>query len=59
MLLDPARYVDVATYDDPCRHPDGVARVVVAGRTAWIDGAATAWRGGRVTTDWLGTVPTR
>jgi N-acyl-D-amino-acid deacylase len=53
VLLDPARYVDVATYDDPCRHPDGVVRVVVAGRTAWADGQATAWRGGRVTTDRL------
>ena len=24
VLLDPARYVDTATYDDPCQHPDGV-----------------------------------
>ena len=51
VLLDPARYVDVATYDDPCRHPDGVARVVVGGHTAWIDGAATAARAGQVVTE--------
>ncbi len=50
VLLDPARYLDTATYDDPCRYPDGVARVVVAGETAWRDGAATAARGGEVVT---------
>ena len=33
VLLDPARYVDTATYDDPCQHPDGVVlRASSAGR---------------------------
>ena len=50
VLLDPARYVDTATYDDPCRHPDGVARVLVGGRTAWVDGAPTGVRAGQVVT---------
>jgi N-acyl-D-amino-acid deacylase len=48
VLLDPERYVDVATYDDPCRHPDGVALVLVAGRPAWREGAATGSRAGQV-----------
>jgi N-acyl-D-amino-acid deacylase len=51
VLLDPARYVDTATYDDPCRHPDGVELVVVGGRPAWRDGAATDARAGQVVTE--------
>lgn len=35
VLLDPARFVDTATYDDPKKVPDGVERVMVAGKTVW------------------------
>lgn len=48
VLLDPALYVDTATYADPCRSPDGVAGVWVAGRRVWRDGAATGERPGGV-----------
>ena len=33
VLLDPETYVDTATYDDPCRTPPGVVRVLIAGKT--------------------------
>jgi hypothetical protein len=33
-LVDPGRFADTATYDDPVRYPEGV-RVVVGGRTVW------------------------
>ncbi|MEO5634826.1 amidohydrolase family protein [Gaiella sp.] len=48
VLLDPALYVDNATYADPCRSPEGVAGVWVAGRSAWHDGAPTGARHGGV-----------
>lgn len=48
VLLDPARFVDTATYDDPCRAPDGVVGVWVAGERAWRDGAPTGARPGGV-----------
>ena len=48
VLLDPALYIDSATYADPCRSPDGVAGVWVAGRSAWHDGAPTGARQGGV-----------
>jgi N-acyl-D-amino-acid deacylase len=35
VLVDPGRFVDTATYDDPIRYPEGVVRVVVGGRTVW------------------------
>jgi len=41
VLLDPARYVDTATYDEPLRSPDGVAGVWVAGEAVVRDGAVT------------------
>jgi N-acyl-D-amino-acid deacylase len=41
VLLDPARFIDAATYDDPKRIPEGVGRVLVGGRTVWADGAST------------------
>jgi N-acyl-D-amino-acid deacylase len=41
VLLDPARFVDTATYDDPKRIPEGVSKVFVAGRTVWAEGAST------------------
>ena len=48
VLLDPARYVDTATYADPCRVPDGVVGVWVDGARAWQDGAPTGARRGGV-----------
>jgi N-acyl-D-amino-acid deacylase len=41
VLLDPARFVDTATYDNPLQTPEGVVRVVVGGQTVWKDGAPT------------------
>src|ERR671911_544501 len=35
VLLDPERFIDTATYDDPKQVPTGVERVIVAGRTVW------------------------
>lgn len=48
VLLDPDRFLDTATYDDPLRHPDGLAGVWVAGARAWAGGLerAGAWAGG-------------
>lgn len=48
VLLDPARFLDTATYDDPLRHPDGLTGVWVAGQRAWRDGAHTGARAGGV-----------
>jgi hypothetical protein len=45
---DPERFVDTATYDDPCRAPDGVVGVWVAGDRVWQDGGPTGARPGRV-----------
>jgi N-acyl-D-amino-acid deacylase len=41
VLLDPAEFVDTATYDDPKRFPSGVIRVFISGQTVWRDGAPT------------------
>jgi N-acyl-D-amino-acid deacylase len=35
VMLDPERFIDTATYDDPKQVPTGVERVIVAGRTVW------------------------
>jgi N-acyl-D-amino-acid deacylase len=48
VLLDPARYVDAATYANPCRVPEGVVGVWVNGVRAWRDGATTGARPGGV-----------
>lgn len=51
VLLDPAAFVDAATYDDPCRTPPGVVRVLVGGTAVWADGRPTgACPGGVVRT---------
>lgn len=51
VLLDPGRLLDVGTYEDPLRHPDGIERVWVAGRCVWRDGRATGERpGGAIST---------
>jgi N-acyl-D-amino-acid deacylase len=49
VLLDPALYVDDATYADPRRSPDGVAGVWIGGSRVWQDGAVTGSRPGGVT----------
>jgi N-acyl-D-amino-acid deacylase len=48
VLLDPARFIDTATYDDPKRAPEGISQVFVAGRTVWADGAPTGVLAGDV-----------
>jgi N-acyl-D-amino-acid deacylase len=48
VLLDPARYVDTATYDDPKQSPDGVLGVWVAGERVVRDGEPTGARPGGV-----------
>jgi N-acyl-D-amino-acid deacylase len=48
VLLDLARFIDTATYDDPKRIPEGISRVFVAGRTVWADGASTGMLPGDV-----------
>ena len=48
VLLDPALYVDTATYADPNRSPEGVAGVWVAGVAVWRHGAPTGARPGGV-----------
>jgi N-acyl-D-amino-acid deacylase len=48
VLLDPAHFIDTATYDDPKRIPEGIRRVFVAGRTVWAEGAPTGVLPGNV-----------
>ena len=48
VLLDPARYLDTASYADPCRSPDGLVGVWVDGVRVWADGAPTGARPGGV-----------
>ena len=48
VLLDPERYVDTATYEQPLRAPDGVVGVWVAGERVWADGSPTGARPGGV-----------
>jgi N-acyl-D-amino-acid deacylase len=48
VLLDPDRFVDTATYADPCSAPEGVVGVWVAGRCVWRDGRPTGERPGGV-----------
>jgi N-acyl-D-aspartate/D-glutamate deacylase len=51
VVLDPARVADVATYDEPDRHPIGIDHVVVNGRLAVRDGIETGERAGRLLRD--------
>ncbi len=48
VLLDPERYVDSATYEDPKRSPEGVLGVWVAGERVVDDGRVTGARPGGV-----------
>jgi N-acyl-D-amino-acid deacylase len=47
VLFDPATIDDVATYDDPRRHPSGIRSVWVNGVAVVADGAPTGARPGR------------
>jgi N-acyl-D-aspartate/D-glutamate deacylase len=48
VVLDPATVADVATYEEPTRHPIGIEHVVVNGRVAIDAGAETDARSGRL-----------
>jgi N-acyl-D-amino-acid deacylase len=48
VLLDPERFLDTATYEEPAQVPDGVVGVWVAGERVWADGAPTGARPGGV-----------
>ena len=48
VLLDPARYVDEGTYENPAVTPSGVIGVWVAGQAVWQDGRPTGARPGGV-----------
>jgi N-acyl-D-amino-acid deacylase len=48
VLIDPERFLDTATYEEPRQYPDGVAGVWVAGRPVWRDAAPTGERPGGV-----------
>ena len=47
VLFDPETVRDIATYDDPARPAEGIARVWVNGVLSYADGAATGRRSGR------------
>ena len=48
VLLDPAAYMDAATYEEPLRLAEGVTGVWVAGERAWAGGVPTGARAGGV-----------
>jgi N-acyl-D-amino-acid deacylase len=48
VVFDPATVADVATYEEPARHPVGIEHVVVNGRLAIADGVETDARPGRL-----------
>ena len=48
VLLDPASYLDTASYDQPKQVPAGVAKVFVGGKVSWSDGAHTGTLAGGV-----------
>ncbi len=48
VVFDPATVTDVATYEDPARHPAGIEHVMVNGRLAIESGSETGERSGRL-----------
>lgn len=48
VLFDPARIIDLGTFDNPKRAPAGIAAVYVNGRKTVTDGKPTGERAGRV-----------
>jgi len=49
VVIDPATYVDTATFDAPKQSPPGVVLVVVGGRVVFRDGTPTGARPGTIT----------
>jgi N-acyl-D-aspartate/D-glutamate deacylase len=47
VLFDPGEILDLATYDEPKREPQGVAMVIVNGQIAFRGGAQTDARAGQ------------
>lgn len=47
-IFDPARVADVATYQEPRRHPEGIRYVIVNGQVVVDDGHHTGKAAGRV-----------
>ena len=47
VVFDPSHIEDTATYDDPCRFPEGIGAVYVAGVAVALDGVHTGARPGR------------
>lgn len=48
MLLEPDRFVDTATFEEPDRYPEGVVMVTVRGQVVWEGGPTGARSGGVV-----------
>jgi N-acyl-D-aspartate/D-glutamate deacylase len=48
VVFDAATVEDVASYEEPARHPVGIDHVVVNGRVAVLDGIETGERAGRL-----------
>lgn len=48
VVFDAATVADIASYEEPARHPTGIDHVVVNGRVAVFDGAETGERAGRL-----------
>jgi N-acyl-D-amino-acid deacylase len=46
VVIDATRVADMATYEEPDRHPTGIDHVMVNGRLAVLDGAETGERAG-------------
>jgi N-acyl-D-amino-acid deacylase len=47
VVFDPERVRATCTYEDPCRHPEGIEWVIVAGEPVVADGVHTGARPGR------------
>ncbi len=47
VLFDPQRIIDIGTYDDPKRYPDGIRYVFVNGTAVVREGVHTHARPGR------------
>lgn len=48
VVFDPVTVRDVATFADPCRHPEGIHHVLVGGVAAVTNGMPTGARNGKV-----------
>ena len=48
VVFDPGTVTDMATYEDPTRHPAGIEHVIVNGALAIRHGSETGQRAGRL-----------